>query len=216
MLLAQTSIFLKLIQPQNLLAILGGAAVGYFLVAAITILSVRATGGKVIPVIVLQAVRLLGALVAGWLVALWVLGIGGSGLGGSGGGGFGEGAGDPFNPGRKDERPVEKDLEVVRPKDQGANAERDLFIEVLLNEEIEKAIGPVAVAEKRYYRVRGSGADALLTLKAVRELIATSKPPFKKLYIVLGKDRSDREVARVRDLAATARTAGLSFDYTAP
>lgn len=217
MLLLQVSVFIKLIQPQNLLAILGGATVGWFIMHALTVVSFRWVGTKVVPRGILFLLRLGGAVVVGWVVALMVLGVGGSGFGGSGGGNFGEGSGSPFDPGKKDEQAVEKDLNKEKPKDDTGNqSERNLYVEVLMDDEIEKAVGPDAVKEKRYYRERGTLPQALLTLKEVREKLSTGQPPYRKLYIVLGKERSDRDVARVKDLANLATGLRLPSDYTAP
>jgi hypothetical protein len=217
MLLLQVSVFIKLIQPQNLLAILGGAVLGWFVVHALTAVSFRWVGTKAVPQAVLFLLRLGGAVVAGWVVALMILGVGGGGFGGSGGGKFGEGTGNPFDPGKKDEQPVEKDREKEQPKDNTGNtSERNLYVEVLMDDEIEKAAGPEAVKDRRYYRERGSLPQALLTLKEVREKLSTGQPPYRKLYIVLGKERSDRDVARVRDLANVASGLRLPSDYTAP
>jgi len=212
--LLQVSVYARLLQPQVLLAILGGAALGYIIVHLITNVGVRATGGKVIPGIAIWFLRILGAIVGAWAVAMLVLGLGGSGFGGSGGGKLGEGTGDPFDPGKKDERPIVKD--EATKKDAGATENRYLRVEVLMNDEMAKSLGPQAVEEKRFYREEGARPEALLTLKEVREKLHAGQPPFKKLYIVLGKARSDPKVARVEDLAAEARGLKIPVEITAP
>lgn len=212
--LLQVSVYARLLQPQVLLAIVGGAALGYIIVHLITNVGVRATGGKVIPGVAIWFLRVLGAVVGAWAVAMLVLGLGGAGFGGSGGGKLGEGSGDPFEPGKKDERPIVKDQETK--KDAGAAENRYLRIEVLLNDEVRKAVDQKAIEDKRFYREEGSRAEALLTLKEVREKLSTGQPPYRKLYVVLGKARSDPKVARVEDLAAEARGLKIPVEITAP
>jgi hypothetical protein len=207
--------YVKLFYPQNMLAILGGAVLGFFLTGFITQAAVRATGGKVIPNVVLWVVRMLGALVAAWLVALFLLGPGG--MGWSGGEGTGSGDMKDNQPSTRDAKPPEKDAQPPEKDRTSPTRGHTLFVEVLTNDEIRQAVGEDAVAEKRYYRDRNSGRpEALLTLRQVREKLENDKPPYDKLLIVLGKDRSDKEVPRVADLKAMADRLRIFSDYTAP
>src|SRR5262249_10878041 len=78
--------------PVKVLAVVGGATLGAFLVGFVVQALARLLTTQKVPPWPLMGVRLLGAIVAGWLVALWVFGEGGGGLGGPGGRGFGSGS----------------------------------------------------------------------------------------------------------------------------
>jgi hypothetical protein len=213
-LLAYQYDYLKLFYVQNILAILGGATIGFFLTGYLLSFAVRSNAGKGITGTVVWVLRLMGGLVVAVLVALFLLGPGGAGW--FGGSGDGTGNSKDSQPANKDAKPPEKDTVTPPVKDNTPPGERSLFVEVLMNDEIRAAVGDDGVAEKRYYRVRGSRPEALLTLKQVREKLENDKPPYRMLYLVLGKDRSAKDVDRVEALTKEAKKLHIPFDETAP
>lgn len=211
--------YIKLLYLQNILAILGGAVVGYFAMGFLTGFFVRGPSGQGLSGWLIWVLRIMSALLCASLVALFLLGPGGAGWGT----GTGTGTKDSTQPGTKDAKPTVKDQEPVTPpeKDKTPPGDRSLFVEVLMNAEIKEAFTNAAasadaIRERRYYRVRGSQPQALLTLKDVRDKLQSDKPPYRTLYIVLGSNRSDKAVPRVADLKAEADRLRIFVEYTAP
>jgi hypothetical protein len=219
-LLAAEYDYVKLFYLQNVLAILGGAVVGFFAMGFLTGFFVRGPSGQGLSAWLVWVLRIMGALLCASLVALFLLGPGGAGWGGGTGTGTGDNTKDSPT---KDVKPPEKDKDPVKPpeKDKTPAGAKSLFIEVLMNEEVKEALGEAAasdeaIRDRRYYRERGSKPQALLTLKEVREKLQADKPPYATLFIVLGKNRSDKDVPRVKDLKAEADRLRIFADYTAP
>jgi hypothetical protein len=193
----------RLAQPQTVLAIVGGAALGGLLTGFVVRMIVKATTAQNMPRGLQNLFRVLGGVIAGWVVALFVLG--------TGGGGAGEG------PGEKDKGTfVSKDTPAQKDQTRGPERRGTLSVEVLNNEEIQAALGEQALDSGRYYRIKGTDSKDLLTLDEVKDKIKEEKPPLKRLNVVTGPGRPGRQVPRVNELASWADKQGIEVAYTAP
>ena len=92
----------------RLLAVAGGAALGWLAVGSLVSLSRRFLGVSSVPRPPLLVARALGAVVAGWVIWLWVLGHGGSGIGGPGGSGIGGASGSGKGTSQEQPRPTQR------------------------------------------------------------------------------------------------------------
>jgi hypothetical protein len=200
------------------LAVLGGAVLGGLLTGLLVQLLVKALTAQKLPRYLLQAFRLIGALLAGWLVALFVFGGGGSGLGGLGGWGFG--------PNQQKDSSAKKDAPSKEGSDSAKDKSRDkglgpasesvLRVEVLTNPAVEKVLGKEGVERRRFYRIEGAEANDLLTLdemkKKIRERLA-KQPPLQRLDIVTGLDNPDKNAGLVVDLRQWAEDQKLKVEF---
>jgi hypothetical protein len=208
--------------PVRVLAVVGGACLGAFVVGWLAQVLARLAFNQKVPPWPLWAVRLLGGLVCGWLVWLWLFGGGGGGIGGPGGwwgGGQGKGEADKGKP--KEERP-EKDKDRKKDKDKSFSPvppDESLRVEVLGDAPLKKLEGKFD--PHRRYRV---GREArLLTLEEVQARVRkrrAGKPPLRRLEVVLYKDSPARDRPQVAALVRWAEdldgSERLRVDFSEP
>lgn len=191
------------LQVMKLLAVVGGAALGYMLVGALLRFAGRFLPRDRVPRAVQLAVRLLGGFTTGLLVYLWLFGVGGSGGWGSGGGGwvpFGGTGGEEGGANQKGKDPL---------RDQPAPP-RAATLRVDL-------LGGTRVKEQRFYMLEGS--DRALTFEELTQAVGERRkltPPIAGLRIVLHPDSVDRSNPAVRQLERWARDQGLTPELAAP
>jgi len=197
---------------EQVLMIVGGAAVGAFGSGLIAQLTTRSLTTKKLPPLPTTVIRGLGGVALGVLTAmcLWH-GAGGWGLGGGNGVGIpGNGPGETKTDTDKSPAKVAedvKDKDKVSPDEANPpSPESVLRLEVLTDDAVRKLDGQQAVSEHRYYRVEG-GKD-LMNLAGLKELIrqrSKGDPPLKRLDVVTGQESPDETAPRteqVRHLAA--------------
>jgi hypothetical protein len=202
----------KLARPQFLLAVVGGAAIGGLLTGFLVKVIVKATTTQTLPRGLVNVFRVLGGLICGWLVFLLMQGLG-DGWGGPGDG-TGTGNTNTTVSTDKDHTPPkekDKDKDKGTPERQGS-----LYVEVLNNDEIEAAGGAGAVAGGKYYHIKGDDPKNLLTLEEVKEKVRGLKKPLERIYIVLGDNRPDPKVLRVKELDSWAFRQNIPVTYTGP
>jgi hypothetical protein len=185
----------------NVLAVAGGALVGGLVSGLLVQLGARLLYGGTVPKAILNAVRVVGAVVLAWVVALFVFsGAGGGGPGGGGGlfpGGGGNGT-EPASTGR--EGPTARDTrrEEVGPP---TTPENTLRVEVLGE----------GVSGGRFYRVAGeTQAETFEEIKRTVERKRQEASGLQKLEIVLYENSPDRDTPVVKDLETWAKMKGLN------
>ena len=206
-------------KPQQILAIVGGAAVGAFVFGLIAQLLTRWLTTKPMPPFAVNTIRLVGAVLFGLLTAMWVWQGGGWGPGGLGGPGNSEGTGvgdvkhDADN-GTTKEPEASQEPSKAPDKEQRAPAEAVLRIEALP----DSALTDYDKGEQRYYKVEGEDAPHPHTLVEMRDLIRKridDKPPLRRLDIVTRPNSPARDagrVSRLRDVI-TSLAPDLNVEY---
>jgi hypothetical protein len=185
--------------PAHVLAVIGAAAVGAFLVGWLAQVAASLLFGQKVPRWPLWIVRALGGVCAGWLVALWLFGGGGGGLGGEGGFGLGgPGKGKEQTAATSDGEKKEK-KEAVTPPGEGDT----LRIEVLGDAPLKQIAKAGTFDAARRYRV--AGERDLRTLDEVKELIRRRKESLARLEIVVYRDSPARDRPQVAELVGWAR-----------
>jgi hypothetical protein len=202
-------------RPEQILAIVGGAAVGAFVFGLIAQLMSRWLTTKKLPPFPTNTIRGVGGVLLGLLTAMWVWQDGGWGPGGLGGPGNADGTGagdvkpDSDKGPPKDEREASKDPSKPPDKGQPAPPEMVLRIEVLT----DSALSEYDKGEGRYYKVEGDEVKHPRTLPEMRDYIRKridDKPPLRRLDIVTRPDSPDKSAARVSRLREAV--AGLAPD----
>lgn len=200
-------------KPEQILAIVGGAAVGALVLGLIAQIMTRWLTTKKMPPFATNTIRLVGAVLFGLLTAMWVWQGGGWGPGGLGGQGSndGTGAGDVKPDATKATKEPEKSKELSQApnKNQPTPPETVLRIDVLSDPELSD----YDKSEGRYYKVEGDDAAHPHTLVEMREIIRKrigDNPPLRRLDIVTRPDSPDKSTARVSKLREVIR--GLAPD----
>jgi hypothetical protein len=203
--------------PIKLLAVVGGAVIGAFLVGFLGNFLSRAMTTRKLPPWARNVLRLLGAVAFGWLVALWLFGGGGWGIGGIGGWGIGSGTGRGEHtaqaPGAGPTAPA------TTPKgseETPGGAAESVRVEILGDSALKKQKPPVDLA--RRYRVETAEGPRLMNLKEVKEFIRERRKhePLRRVVLVLYKDSPDRAVSFVRDLQTWAAEEKMRVDFQEP
>jgi hypothetical protein len=177
----------------NLLAVAGGAAVGWFGVGLIVKVAARFLTTRRVPEPVLIVLRLMGAIVVAWAVGMWVFGPGGPGwgLGREGTGGGQEGGEKKENAGST----------AASGKDRSEDEDKAPAGSILRIE----LLGDPRVGRDRFYRV--DGEKDLLTIDDVRHLVTertTKQPPLQRLVIVTyanSPSEDNDQFKKLRELA---------------
>jgi hypothetical protein len=181
----------------KVLAVVGGAVLGAWLVGLAVRLLVKALSGQTVPNGALMVVRLLAAVACGWLVAILLFGGTGTGWGFFGGGGNGKDGTaknkDQDTPGPKDEKKTPDDK---KPKDEQKTPQPPLgdtlYVEVFDVNGLRAIDAPVPsdkelndVSTRRVYRLRDR-PDRMLSINDVEEIIEGQKgPPVRYVKAVL-------------------------------
>jgi hypothetical protein len=192
--------------PIKVLAVVGGAVIGAFLVSFLGNLLARATTTRKLPPWARNVLRLLGAVAFGWLVALWLFGGGGPGIGGIGGWGIGSGTGRGDQTAR--EPSSGPTTTQAKPKDNqkhAGGAAEAVRVEVLGDPALKrmKQSGDL----ERRYRVTTPEGPRLMNLREVKAFVSERlkhEPPLHRVVLVLYKDSPDRAVPFVRDVETWA------------
>jgi hypothetical protein len=187
--------------PEQILAILGGAAVGAFGSGFLAQMLARGMTTQKLPPFPTQMIRCVGGVALGILTAMWIWQGGGWGPGGQGGPGTTEGTGAGDVKPETDKGPTkepETTTEPGKPLDKGQSAppETVLRIEALP----DSALSEYDRSEGRYYKVEGDDAKHPHTLKEMTDFIRKrldDKPPLRRLDIVTRESSPDRTSARV-------------------
>ncbi len=188
-------------KPEQILAIVGGAAVGAFLFGLIAQLLSRWLTTKPLPPFPTNTIRGVGGVLVGLLTAMWVWQGGGWGPGGLGGTGTTDGTGvgdvkpDSTN-GATKEPEKSKEINPSPDKGQPAPLETVLRIEALP----DSALSDYDKSEDRFYMVEGDDAKHRRTLAEMRDYIhkrLDDKPPLRRLDIVTRAESPDWTSARV-------------------
>lgn len=206
-------------KPEQILAIVGGAAVGAFVFGLIAQLMTRWLTTKPLPPFPTNTIRLVGAMLVGLLTAMWVWQGGGWGPGGLGGPGNSTGTGadqTKTDVGAAPTKEQEASKDPNKPLDKGPAAppETVLRIEALP----DSALSAYEKGEERYYKVEGDDATHPRTLKEMTDFIRKrldDKPPLRRLDIVTRPDSPDKSAARVSRLRGviTALAPDLNVEY---
>jgi hypothetical protein len=203
--------------PIRLLAVLGGAVIGAFLVGFLGNFLARALTTRKLPPWARNTLRLLGAVVFGWLVGLWLFGGGGPGIGGIGGLGIGSGTGRGEHTAQA---PNTGPTAPATPKgieETPGGAPDSVRVEVLGDSVLKKRKPPLDL--ERRYRVETAEGPRLMNLKEVKEFIRERmkhEPPLRRVVLVLYKDSPDRAVSFVRDLQTWAAEEKMRVDFQEP
>jgi hypothetical protein len=174
-------------KPEQWLAVIGGAALGAFVVGLTAQLLSRWLTTRKLPPWAVNTLRVLGAVALGLLTAMWVWNGGGWGLFGPGGPG-GPGGTDKDGHTSRDKPTADKDkggssnTDEDPPPPVGGEAVR---VAVLSNEAVEKRMGKKGVDQKSFYRL--SGKDELLTLGELADSLKKqiADRPLKRIDIDL-------------------------------
>lgn len=208
---------------EQVLMIVGGAAVGAFGSGLIAQLTTRSLTTKKLPPLPTTVIRSLGGVALGVLTAmcLWH-GAGGWGLGGGNGNGVsaGNGAGETKTEADKSQA---KAPEGATDKNKGSSDEANppspesvLRMEVLTDDAVRKLDGQQAVNEHRYYRLEDRDAKNLQTLAELRQVIEKhvgDKPPLQRLDVVTRADSPDKSAARVEQVRQLASDYRLKVEF---
>ena len=207
-------------KPQQILAIVGGAAVGAFVFGLIAQLMSRWLTTKPLPPFPTNTIRFVGGVLAGLLTAMWVWQGGGWGPGGLGGPGTTDGTGpgdvkpeaDKGPP--KDEHEASKDPSKPPDKGQPAPPETVLRMEGFA----DSALSEYDRSEGRYYKIEGDDVTHPRTLSEMREYIRKridDKPPLRRLDIVTRENSPDKSSARMTRLreTITSMAPDLNVEY---
>jgi hypothetical protein len=189
--------------PIKVLAVVGGAVIGAFLVSFLANLMARGLTTRKLPPWARNVLRLLGAVVFGWLVALWLFGGGGPGIGGIGGWGIGSGTGRGDSTAKQNSGPTPPATTKGKEETPGGPAEA-VHVEVLGDSALKK-MKPAVDLERRYRVETAEGR--LMNLKEVKAFIQDRmkhEPPLRRVVLILYKDSPDRALSSVRDLETWA------------
>ena len=186
-------------KPEQILAIVGGAAVGAFAFGLIAQLMTRWLTTKKMPPFATNTIRLIGAILCGLLTAMWVWQGGGWGPGGLGGQGIdeGTGAGEVKSTSTKETTTEpEKSKEIIQSPNtnQPAPPETVLRIDVMSDPELSA----YDKSEMRYYKIEGDEAAHPHTLVEMRDMIRKrigDNPPLRRLDIVTRPNSPDKSAA---------------------
>jgi len=201
-------------QILKVLAVAGGAAVGWLGSGLLLRLLVRLSLHRSTPRTVLIPVRALGALALGLAVSMWAFSSGGAGPGLGGWFGSGQGGGQPSvakgEPGPSTEAPATHDAappKPAAPEQPPASAEDTLRIKIL---------GGAQVKAERFYRIEGETDPRTLTelrkaIQARRQ--EAGKPPLKGIVILVYSSSVARDHPAVRNLETWAKENGLSITF---
>ncbi len=176
----------------RILAVVGGVAVGGYGTGWLIKILSKPLAFKQVPVPLLRASRILGALVVGLIVAAWVFNLGGAGgMGGSGGGWwpFGQsGAGISSSPG-----PAGSHSSPQPNPEPNAKTFR-----------IHMRGGDTAQRDQRFYILE---ADPPRTWMELKEVLAEKRKENQALVIaiVIGKKSVDEQNPAVRQLKNWAK-----------
>jgi hypothetical protein len=180
----------NLLLPMQLLAVAGGAAVGWLAIGfAVNVLR-RFLGVSSVPRPPLVFARTFGAVVAGWVVWLWVFGHGGSGIGGPGGNSLGGAPGS--EPGITQEQP--------RPTPaRSVDGSSPLTVVML---------GGNRVKDDRFYKILGE--NQALTLSELKEALKKRQDlDLQRLKIAIYDDSVAENHVRVTNLVEWAEQHNL-------
>jgi hypothetical protein len=188
----------------KVLAVAGGAAVGFMGAGWLLVGLCRLTVHRRPPVFASRLTRLLGGIALGWLVYLWAFNIGMSG--GLGGGGGWWPFGSQGGPGTAEQATTPKPQQAA--KEEQAQAATTLQIHVL---------GGQRVVEQRFYVVQDEPRARTWT-ELIEELTRRREqdPQLRILEIVLYPDSVDRDNPAVRDLENWAREHGMTPKVSTP
>ena len=205
-------------KPEQILAIVGGAAVGAVGAGLLAQLLCRWMTTRKLPPGPTMVVRAIGGIVLGLLTAMWVWQGGGWGPFGPGGPGGHDNAGPgPAKPeaNKPPEASPNKNSTDTQPqpppeKETPTPPESVLRVEVLTDDALRKLPGgDEAVQDKREYRVESDDPKSLHTLDEMREVVRkrlSDKPPLLRLDIVLrpgaSPDRTAGRVTQLRNMVA--------------
>ncbi len=189
------------LQLMKLLAVAGGAALGYVVLGGLLRFLGRFVFRKQLPRPADVGVRLLGAATCGLLVWLWLFGVGGpGGWGGTGGwlpGGGPGGGGQPSG-----------DTKGKAPEPAPPARGEALQVELLGGDDVK---------EQRFYRIEGE--SQALTFADLTRAIAerrAKQPSLAVLRIVLRENSVDSNNPAVTQLKKWARESGLTPEEAAP
>lgn len=175
----------------KLLAILGGATVGAFVLGYLVRVFLTMLTGRQLPRWGHKIVQLGGAILFGTLTALWVYGGGGDGVGGPGGNAMGSGS---------DEAIVHKDVKDPKPVDKKPTESDHIAIEIL---------GPhVTGDDSRLFHQVGEDRRTFYTEAEIKEKVRKrkeAKPPLKTVIVILYADSPDEMAGPPRLLKAWLR-----------
>jgi hypothetical protein len=193
--------------PMRVLAVLGGAAMGWFGMGGLLRLFARLTMTRQkLPTFIGRVMRSLGALVLGWLAALWMFGTGLGGFGGPGGWGLGPGSGigNGTSIGTDAAPAVPKDKEKAsEPGPAPAAPSESLRVEVLGPEAVQRADAGKAGDAERRYRLDAGAGTRLMTVAELKDFLRARQqtdPPLRQVILVLYRDSPERHTAAVDDL----------------
>jgi hypothetical protein len=185
--------------PVRVLAVVGAAAIGAFLLSWLVQVLCSVAFGQKLPPWPRWGLRVLGGVAAGWLVALWLFGGGGGGLGGEGGFGLGAGTGK----GKEMTGAVTSADEKKEKKEEAAPSQgATLPIEVLGDAPLKVMAKSGNFDPTRRYRV--AGERQLRTLAEVKELIRQRKSSLARLEVILYRDSPARDTRQVAELVTWA------------
>jgi hypothetical protein len=193
----------------RILAIVGGAAVGGLLTGFLTQAIVRGYTGQKVPQWVVWTLRVLGAVALGYVVYLVVYNPGNGLFGGFGGNAEGKDGGGKDGP--RETRPAvttpKDDKSTDKDKSTSAVAKTEiLHIQVLGDDPLQKLVEARRIKSadpERCYRIEEDDAEALRTLKEVKDYILQRvkvKPPLKRIEVVLYKDSPQENAGPVSAL----------------
>lgn len=186
----------------NLLAVAGGAAVGWFGTAWLVQVIVRLWVHRKVPRPILTLVRALGSVTLGLAIWLLVFGTGGKGWG-LGGSGWGLGSGGTG--GGASTAPVSTDRQ--RPQTTGVIPEAgpSEVLRVVM-------LGGARVEGNRYYVIEGEKEK--LSLDELEAIIRQRKPALKRLEIKVYLNSVAETHSAVLRLQEKARDQDLKVDTT--
>ena len=181
------------------LAVLGGAALGWLVIALLTRFLGRWLSARKGPRPLERLVRLLGAVVGGWLVWFLVTGSGGGGLFGGGGSFFG---GRGVGEGSGKETAPPSTPRTKRSPAETAPIRRAETLRVVM-------LGGQRVNDERFYRPEGGEPRTLAELKKVVK-DRQKEGGVKALEIVIYEDSVARDHPAVKELEQWARQNDLA------
>jgi hypothetical protein len=153
----------------RLLAVAGGAAMGWLAIGFLVSLFRRFLGVSPVPRPPLLVARSLGAVAAGWVIWLWVFGHGGLGIGGPGGSGIGGAPGSGKGTGQEQPRPT-----------QPGSVDRAHTLTVVM-------LGGHRVQDDRFYKILGENEPR--TLSDLKEILKKRQASdLRKIEIVIYED----------------------------
>lgn len=199
-------------QLEKVLAVIGGAALGFVCAGLLLQLLIKATTGKRTPRPALVVVRLLGGIALGMIVYLFLFGTGGGGFGGPGGWGWGSRNGNSPNE-NEDKEPPKDGTQDGKP----GQVEGSIRVEVLGDKAVRRILGEQQFKAERRYRIAGS--PELHTLDEVKKLVEErqkQKPPVTKLEVFVYLDSPAEDKPVVTDLYGLAAEHNLTPSTVKP